>query len=174
MTQFPRWKSITVIVALILGILFAIPNLFGNDPAVQLAARNYETINQTQERAVEEFLRGKQVAFVDSYLEDGKLAVRFNSVAAQLQARDLISESLSEQYIVALTSAPRTPKVLRAIGMRPMNLGLDLRGGLYLLYQVDVEGAVKQVLDRFEQDFRRTLRNERIPYESVEAGSGGA
>ena len=141
---------------------------------MQLAARNYESITPVQERSVEGFLREKQVAFVDSYLEDGKLAIRFSRVPEQLKARDLISESLSDTYIVALTSAPRTPKVLRALGMRPMNLGLDLRGGLYLLYQVDVEGAVKQVLDRLEQDFRRTLRDERIPYQSVEAGAGGA
>ena len=88
------------------------------------------------------------MAFIDSYLEDGKLAVRFSQTAEQLKARDLISESLADTYIVALTKTPRTPRVLRAMGLRPMNLGLDLRGGLYLLYQVDVEGAVKQVLDR--------------------------
>ncbi len=173
MSQFPRWKSITVLVALIFGILFALPNLYGTDPAVQLAARNYEAITPTAEKAVEAFLRDKHVAFVDSYLEDGKLAVRFSLTAEQLKARDLISESLADTYIVALTKAPRTPRVLRAVGLRPMNLGLDLRGGLYLLYQVDVEGAVKQVLDRLEQDFRRTLRDERIPYQSVEAGPGG-
>jgi len=173
MSQFPRWKSITVLVALIFGILFALPNLYGTDPAVQLAARNYEAITPTAEKAVEAFLRDKHVAFVDSYLEDGKLAVRFSQTAEQLKARDLISESLADTYIVALTKAPRTPRVLRAVGLRPMNLGLDLRGGLYLLYQVDVEGAVKQVLDRLEQDFRRTLRDERIPYQSVEAGPGG-
>src|SRR5262245_57984272 len=149
MSQFPRWKSITVLVALILGILFAIPNLYGTDPAVQLAARNYDAITPTQEQAVEAFLRGKQVTFVDSYIEDGKLQVRFSQTAEQLKARDLISEDLADTYIVALTKTPRTPKVLRAIGLKPMNLGLDLRGGLYLLYQVDVDGAVKQVLDRF-------------------------
>ena len=173
MSQFPRWKSITVLVALIFGILFAVPNLYGTDPAVQLAARNYEGITPVQEQAVEAFLRDKQVAFIDSYLEDGKLAVRFSQTSEQLKARDLISESLSDTYIVALTKTPRTPRVLRAMGLRPMNLGLDLRGGLYLLYQVDVEGAVKQVLDRYEQDFRRTLRDQRITYQSVEAGPGG-
>ena len=173
MSQFPRWKSITVLVALIFGILFAVPNLYGTDPAVQLAARNYEGITPVQEQAVEAFLRDKQVAFIDSYLEDGKLAVRFSRTSEQLKARDLVSESLSDTYIVALTKTPRTPRVLRAMGLRPMNLGLDLRGGLYLLYQVDVEGAVKQVLDRYEQDFRRTLRDQRITYQSVEAGPGG-
>jgi preprotein translocase subunit SecD len=80
---------------------------------------------------------------------------------------------MTSQYVEALASAPRTPRFLRALGLRPMNLGLDLRGGLYLLYQVDVEGAVRQLLERLEQDFRRTLRNERISYVSVEAGPGG-
>jgi preprotein translocase subunit SecD len=160
-------------VTLILGLLFALPNLFGTDPALQLALRNYEAVSETQQQDVEDFLRGKQVTFADSYVEDGKLMIRFGSVPEQLKARDLIAEEMTNQYVEALASAPRTPRVLRALGLRPMNLGLDLRGGLYLLYQVDVEGAVRQLLERLEQDFRRTLRNERISYVSVEAGPGG-
>jgi preprotein translocase subunit SecD len=173
MLHFARWKSITVLVTLILGLLFALPNLFGTDPALQLALRNYEAVSETQQQDVEDFLRGKQVTFADSYVEDGKLMIRFGSVPEQLKARDLIAEEMTKQYVEALASAPRTPRVLRALGLRPMNLGLDLRGGLYLLYQVDVEGAVRQLLERLEQDFRRTLRNERISYVSVEAGPGG-
>ena len=173
MLQFARWKSITVLVTLILGLLFALPNLFGTDPALQLARRNYDPVTDVQQQAVEDFLRGKQVTFADSYIEDDKLTIRFDSVAEQLKARDLVADELSNQYAEALASAPRTPRVLRALGLRPMNLGLDLRGGLYLLYQVDVEGAVRQLLERLEQDFRRTLRNERISYTSVEAGPGG-
>jgi preprotein translocase subunit SecD len=173
MLHFARWKSITVLVTLILGLLFALPNLFGTDPALQLALRNYEAVSETQQQDVEDFLRGKQVTFADSYVEDGKLMIRFGSVPEQLKARDLIAEEMTNQYVEALASAPRTPRVLRALGLRPMNLGLDLRGGLYLLYQVDVEGAVRQLLERLEQDFRRTLRNERISYVSVEAGPGG-
>lgn len=173
MMQFPRWKSITVLVTLILGLLLALPNVFGTDPALQLARRNYEPIEVAQQQAVEAFLREKQATFVGSYIEDGKLMIRFDSVAEQLKARDLIEKEMSNQYVEALASAPRTPKLLRALGLRPMNLGLDLRGGLYLLYQVDVEGSVRQFLERLEQDFRRTLRNERISYVSVEAGPGG-
>ena len=173
MLHFARWKSITVLVALVLGLLFALPNLFGTDPALQLALRNYEAVSDTQQKDVEDFLRGKQVTFADSYIEDGKLMIRFGSVPEQLKARDAIAEEMTNQYVEALASAPRTPRFLRALGLRPMNLGLDLRGGLYLLYQVDVEGAVRQLLERLEQDFRRTLRNERISYVSVEAGPGG-
>ena len=159
MLHFARWKSITVLVALVLGLLFALPNLFGTDPALQLALRNYEAVSDTQQKDVEDFLRGKQVTFADSYIEDGKLMIRFGSVPEQLKARDAIAEEMTNQYVEALASAPRTPRFLRALGLRPMNLGLDLRGGLYLLYQVDVEGAVRQLLERLEQDFRRTLRN---------------
>jgi preprotein translocase subunit SecD len=173
MLQFARWKSITVLVALVLGLLFALPNVFGTDPALQLARRNYDPVTDVQQQAVEDFLRGKQVTFADSYIEDDKLMIRFDNVAEQLKARDLVEDELSNTYAEALASAPRTPKFLRALGLRPMNLGLDLRGGLYLLYQVDVEGAVRQLLDRLEQDFRRTLRTERISYLSVEAGQGG-
>ncbi|HSD73494.1 MAG TPA: hypothetical protein VLB75_01920, partial [Steroidobacteraceae bacterium] len=173
MLQFARWKSITVLVTLILGLLFALPNLFGTDPALQLARRNYDPVTEAHQQAMEDFLRGKQVTFADSYLEDGKLMIRFGSVPEQLKARDLLAEEFSNQYAEALASAPRTPRLLRALGLRPMNLGLDLRGGLYLLYQVDVEGAVSQLLERLEQEFRRTLRNERISYVSVEAGAGG-
>jgi preprotein translocase subunit SecD len=173
MLQFARWKSITVLVTLVLGLLLALPNVFGTDPALQLARRNYEPITEVQQQAVEAFLGEKQSAFADSYIEDGKLMLRFDAVADQLKARDLISEEMSNQFVEALASAPRTPRVLRALGLRPMNLGLDLRGGLYLLYQVDVEGSVRQLLERLEQDFRRTLRNERIAYLSVEAGPGG-
>ena len=133
MLHFARWKSITVLVALVLGLLFALPNLFGTDPALQLALRNYEAVSDTQQKDVEDFLRGKQVTFADSYIEDGKLMIRFGSVPEQLKARDAIAEEMTNQYVEALASAPRTPRFLRALGLRPMNLGLDLRGGLYLL-----------------------------------------
>ena len=109
MLHFARWKSITVLVALVLGLLFALPNLFGTDPALQLALRNYEAVSDTQQKDVEDFLRGKQVTFADSYIEDGKLMIRFGSVPEQLKARDAIAEEMTNQYVEALASAPRTP-----------------------------------------------------------------
>src|SRR5688572_24593456 len=170
MTTFPRWKLIVVIVALLLGLLFSVPNLFRNDPALQFARRGYEPVTAADRAGVESFLQGNQVTAVDGFLQEGRLTLRFDSVADQLKARDLLDEGeMGQRYVVALTTATRAPSWFRSIGLRPMNLGLDLRGGLYLLYQVDVEGAVQQLMERLEQEFRRTLRDERISYASVEA-----
>lgn len=167
MTEFPRWKSITVLVALVFGVIFAVPNLFGEDPAVQVARRNYEAIGPDQQKAVEVILREAGSAQVDSFVSDGRLTLRFADLSEQLNARDAIAAEGSDQFIVALTRATRMPKFMRQLGFKPMSLGLDLRGGLYLLYQVDVEGAVGQLLERLEQEFRRTLRDERIPYTDI-------
>lgn len=175
MTQFPRWKAIVVIVALVFGLLFSAPNLFRNDPALQLARRGYEPFTPDLQTTVASFLREKQVTIADSFIKEGRLTLRFGSVAEQLKARDLLGENqeMRDRYVVALTTATRAPSWFRSVGLRPMNLGLDLRGGLYMLYQVDVQGAVRQLLERLEQEFRRTLRDARIPYVNIEAGAGG-
>lgn len=175
MTQYPRWKAILVIAALIFGLLFSLPNLFGNDPALQLARRGYEPFTAELQTSILSYLRERQVTVADSFIKDGRLTVRFPAVAQQLKARDLLNEDqeMRDRYVVALTTATRAPSWFRSVGLKPMNLGLDLRGGLYLLYQVDVEGAVRQFLERLEQEFRRTLRDARIPYADVEAGKGG-
>jgi len=168
MTEYPRWKSITVLVALIFGVIFAVPNLFTEDPAVQVARRSYEPISTVQQQAIEAIVRDAGVAHADSFISEGRLMLRFANVPDQLKARDALAAEAAEQYIVALTRATRIPKFMRQLCLKPMSLGLDLRGGLYLLYQVDVEGAVAQLLERLEQEFRRLLRDERIPYVSVE------
>jgi preprotein translocase subunit SecD len=173
MTQFPRWKSIIVLLALVFGILFSVPNLFRNDPALQLARKSYEPMQEVHQEAIEAALREKKLPYADSFIEDGRLTIRFEQQNDQLRARDELAEQFADRYVIALSSAPRTPAILRLLGLRPMNLGLDLRGGLYLLYQVDVQGAVRQRLERMEQEFRRLLREERIPYVTVEAGQGG-
>ncbi len=167
MTEFPRWKSITVLLALVFGVIFAVPNLFGEDPAVQVARRNYEAMGPDQQKAIEVILREAGIAHVDGFISDGRLTLRFADLSEQLKARDAIAAKGSDQYIVALTRATRMPKFMRQLGLKPMSLGLDLRGGLYLLYQVDVEGAVGQLLERLEQEFRRALRDERIPYTDI-------
>ena len=93
--------------------------------------------------------------------------VRFNNVPEQLAARDAVNEQYTDSYITALSFAPRTPEFLRALGLRPMPLGLDLRGGLYLLYQVDVNAAVAQALEGYAQDARRALAAANIPFKDV-------
>jgi len=102
-----------------------------------------------------------------AFLDQGRLTLRFASTQDQLKARDLINEARPNQFTIALSKASRVPEWMRNLGLSPMKLGLDLRGGVYLVYQVDVQGAVKQLLDRHEQDFRASLRNAHVPYQDV-------
>ncbi len=170
MLQFPRWKYWLVLAVTLIALLFALPNLFGEDPALQLARHGYEGMDAARQQGIEAQLREAQVPPSAAYIEHGRLWLRFDSAAEQLKARDAIEAKWPNEYVVALARASRTPQLMRALGLKPMSLGLDLRGGLYLLYQVDVNGAVQQLLERLEQEFRKTLRDARVRYVNVEAG----
>jgi preprotein translocase subunit SecD len=167
MLEYARWKYILVGAVLLLGLLFALPNIFGEDPALQIARKDHANVTADATQAVEAFLKEKKVRFDKSYVDNGRLMVRFPSVADQLAARDAVNEKFEGTYITALSFAPRTPEFLRSLGLRPMPLGLDLRGGLYLLYQVDVNGAIGQALEGYAQDARRALATANIPFKDV-------
>jgi preprotein translocase subunit SecD len=167
MLEYPRWKYLVVLVVTLAALLFAAPNFFGEDPALQVARKDRAAIDDTGRTAVEDFLRGRGVAFSASYLDGGRLMVRFDGVPAQLAARDAVNDGLATSYVSALASASRAPEIFRSLGLRPMPLGLDLRGGLHLTYQVDVNGAVTQLLDSYEQDFRRVLGSRQVPFTDV-------
>lgn len=169
MLEYARWKYILIVVVLILGLLFASPNFFGEDPALQVARKDHAAITDDARKQIESYLTGKKVHFERSYIDKGRLMVRFSTVPDQLAARDAVNENenYSNTYITALARAPRTPAFLQALGLRPMPLGLDLRGGLYLLYQVDVNGALNKVLDGYAQDARRALSQANIPFKDV-------
>src|SRR5262249_23194234 len=140
----------------------------------QVARKDHGAVTPDAEQAVESFLKQRNVHFGKSYIDTGRLMVRFASVADQLAARDAVDDQYKGTYITALTRAPRTPALLRAIGLRPMPLGLDLRGGLYLLYQVDVNSAVATALDGYAQDARRALAAANIPVKEVGTVAVGA
>ncbi len=167
MLEYARWKYLLIAAVLALAILFALPSVFGEDPALQIARRDHAAITPETEQTFEQYLTGQGVDFIKTYLEDGHLMVRFGSVAEQLKARDAVSAKYADDYIAALSFAPRTPTVLRVLGLRPMPLGLDLRGGLYLLYQVDVQSAVTQLLESYDQDIRRALTTANLPFTDV-------
>jgi preprotein translocase subunit SecD len=173
MLEFPRWKYTLVALVTLLALIFALPNFFGTDPALQVARKNRLAMNDDARQAVERVLASRAAPFRGAYLDDGKLVVRFASVADQLRARDAVNEALAGEYISALTTASRAPAALRRLGLRPMPLGLDLRGGLYLLYQVDVNGAVAQLLESYDQGFRRTLAAANLPFNDVVTYIGG-
>jgi preprotein translocase subunit SecD len=167
MMAYPRWKIALVAIVLIVGIFLALPNLFGEESALQLA-RDRAVVSQSDRASVEQLLQDKGVTPTGAFLDQGRLTLRFASKQDQLKARDIISEARPNQFTIALSQASRVPEWMRNLGLSPLKLGLDLRGGVYLVYQVDVLGAVKQQLDHYEQDFRASLRNARIPYQDVQ------
>ena len=167
MLQYARWKYILVAAVLLLAMVFALPNVFGEDPALQVERKDHSPVTADASKALETFLTQRHVSIGSSYIDSGRLMVRFASVADQLAARDAVNEQYADAYRTALSFAPRTPAALRALGLRPMPLGLDLRGGLYLLYQVDVNAAVSQALEGYAQDARRALAAANIPVKDV-------
>jgi len=166
MIGYPRWKIALVAIVLVIGIFLALPNLFGEENALQLAA-DRAAVTDADRTAVVQILKDKSVTPSGVFLEQGRLTLRFSSKQDQLKARDVIAEARPNQFTIALSQASRVPPWMRSLGMAPVKLGLDLRGGVYLVYQVDVQGAVKQLLDRREQDFRASLRNARVAYQDV-------
>ena len=172
MIAYPRWKIVLVAVVLLLALLLALPNLFGEESALQLA-RDRAAVAESDRTAVEQVLKDKGVVPTGAFIDQGRLTLRFASTQDQLKARDLIAEAKPNQYTIALSQASRVPEWMRGLGLNPLKLGLDLRGGVYLVYQVDVQGAVRQQLDRYEQDFRASLRNTRVPYQDVQVDYPG-
>jgi preprotein translocase subunit SecD len=167
LNRFPLWKNLLVVAIILVGLVFALPNIYGDAPAVQVTAETGQPLDEAALERVTGILDARQISHGPAYLEDGRVTVRFPDVEEQLRALDLVREQLGRGYVAALTLAPRTPAFLRAVGLKPMSLGLDLRGGVHFMYEVDMEAAIGQTLDRFETDFRTMLRDEGIRYKSV-------
>jgi preprotein translocase subunit SecD len=164
MLEFARWKYILVAVVSLLALVIAAPNFFGEDLAVQVARKDRLAIDDSGKELVESTLKDKGVAFKRSFIDNGRLMVLFDDVPQQLAGRDAVNATFRESLDSALARAPRAPGIFRALGLRPMPLGLDLRGGLYLLYEVDVKGAVRQLVEAYEQDYRRALTSAKIAF----------
>ncbi len=167
MLEYPRWKYILIVVVLALGVLLALPNVFGDDPALQVATKNHNPVGPDALPGIEAYLKQQNIAYSNAYVDDGRVMVRFPSTTEQFKARDAVNDKFQDQYITALSFAPRTPAFMRAMGLKPMRLGLDLRGGLNLLYQVDTQSAVSQLLDSYAQDLRRALTQANIQFTDV-------
>ncbi len=167
MNQYPAWKYLLILIVLLVGALYALPNLFGEDPALQVTSTRGFAISADLDVAIEEALANEQIGMKDKEQVGNRLLYRFESTADQIRAADVLKQALGEQYVVALNLAPSTPGWMRAIGGKPMTLGLDLQGGVHFLMQVDMETARGQQLDRFVDDLRSALRDERIRYVSV-------
>ena len=168
MHTYPAWKIWLVAIVMLVALLLALPNVFGEGPALQLSRNDRAAFTELSQASVTAILAGKGIPVEAAYPEGDRLVLRFPSVEQQLKARDAIHEAAPREYLIALSQAARAPGWMRALGLKPMSLGLDLRGGVYFLYEVDVKGAVTQLLSSMERDYRTLLRNERIPFTSVE------
>ena len=164
MNRYPLWKNLLVLIVLIVAGIYAMPNLFGDDPAVQISAGRASTVDLALVDKAETALKEAGIEYKGAALEDEKLLIRLTSADSQLKAKEVLNQALQDDFIIALNLAPNTPDWLSSLGAEPMNLGLDLRGGVHFLMEVDMNAAVKQALDGYASDVRLTLRDEKIRY----------
>jgi preprotein translocase subunit SecD len=167
MYQFAKWKYWLVIIVMVVGTLYALPNLFGEGPALQLSRNDRVAMDEGARERVLGILEGQSIPVEAAYLQQDRLVLRFADAAGRAKAREAVTKQAQGDYLVALSQAPRTPELMRKMGLKPMSLGLDLRGGVNFIYEVDIQGAVGQVVERMSRDARATLRDQRIPYSEV-------
>jgi len=168
MNHYPLWKNLLIVAVILVGGLFAIPNLFGDDPAVQVSAERNAPVDIALMSRVEEALTKASITYKRAELNEGRLMVRFADAKTQLVAKEVISDAVKDGYIVALNLAATTPSWLASLGAEPMNLGLDLRGGVHFLMEVDMDAALKQALNSYASEFRTLLRDEKIRYKKID------
>jgi len=173
MTDFPRWKYALVAIVLALGLLYALPNVFRPQPAVQVSANRGYTIDATLQKKAQDALTQAKVPYQDVAIEGDRLLARFANTDVQLRASDTLRSALGDNYTVALNLASTVPHWLQVIGARAMPLGLDLQGGVHFLMQVDQTAVVQKQQQRYLDDIRSLLREKNIHYDSVSPGGQG-
>jgi len=172
MNQYPVWKYSLIAVVLIVAAIYALPNLYGEDPAIQISPLRGEAVDEAIRDRVQEALKDSGLAEKSVELEQDRLLVRFSDTETQLAASDRLKEILGSNFIVALNLASAEPEWLHALSAEPMYLGLDLRGGVHFLMEVDMPAAVAKAEERYVQEFRTLLRGERIHYATINPKNG--
>ncbi|GAB1152358.1 MAG: protein translocase subunit SecD [Shewanella algae] len=162
-----------VVIIIAIGAFYAVPNLFGEDHAVQVVGTRGADVTVTTQTQVNDLLQSKGISVKRSELENGQLLVRVNNAEQQLLAKEAIAEALGDKFSVALNLAPATPAWLESLGGSPMKLGLDLRGGVHFLMEVDMGEAIRKMEEAKIADFRSQLREEGIRYSGVKATAKG-
>jgi len=174
--QYPLWKYLLLVVVIILGGIYSMPNLYGEDPSVLISLRNQQ-VDEAIQKKVDDLLTQSSIQKKSSELKNNKLLIRFNSVESQLAAATEIKDypfiSRNSDYTVALNLAPATPPWLQSLNALPMYLGLDLRGGVHFLLEVDMHSVVDNMETDLTSEMRSYLREEKIRYRGVKRGDGG-
>jgi len=173
LNKYPMWKNLMVIIIIAIGAFYATPNLFGEDHAVQVVATRGAEVTVSTQSTVTDVLESKGIAVKRSELENGQLLVRVNNPDQQLLAKEAIAQVLGNNYTVALNLDPATPEWLESLGGSPMKLGLDLRGGVHFLMEVDMGEALRKMEEAKIADFRSQLREEKIRYAGIRKTAKG-
>jgi preprotein translocase subunit SecD len=168
MNRYPLWKYILVLTVLLLGLVYSMPNIFGESPAVQITTAKATTkLDPSLLGKIEDTLKQENIKIDAIFMDSTGVKVRFSDADTQIKAKDVLKNNLGKDYVIALNLISRSPSWLTNIHARPMYLGLDLRGGVHFLLQVDMKAALDKAADRYVGDFRASLRKERISYSGV-------
>lgn len=165
--HFPLWKNVLIIIVFLSAAIYALPNIFGEDPSIQISPLRGSEISENTVKEVNTLLEKAGFNPTTSSLEEQSALFRFADTETQLKAKDELKNAMGKSYTVALNLAPATPGWLSSINAKPMYLGLDLRGGVHFLLEVDMDAALNQALERYSDDIRSLLRTEKIRYVSV-------
>ncbi|KRG69083.1 protein translocase subunit SecD [Pseudoxanthomonas dokdonensis] len=168
MLEFPRWKYVLILLVVLFSAFYALPNIYPQDPSVQITANRGFEIDANLTKRVETALKGAGVTAKSLDQDDKSLLVRLSSLEDQTKANDTLRPVLGEDYTLALNLASTVPSWLSDLGARPMVRGLDLQGGVHFVLQVDQKAALDKRVDAYVEDTRVTLRDNRVRYESVE------
>ncbi|MFT4465301.1 MAG: protein translocase subunit SecD [Sodalis sp. (in: enterobacteria)] len=167
LNRYPLWKYIMLVLALVVGLLYALPNLYGEDPAVQITGGRGGAASESTLVQIRTVLEQQHIASKSIALENGAILARFSNSDVQLHAREALMNALGENYVVALNLAPATPPWLAMVGAAPMKLGLDLRGGVHFLMEVDMDTVLNKLQEQTMDTLRGDLREKSIPYATV-------
>lgn len=168
MNKYPLWKYLVLLLVILVGLIYSAPNLFGEDPAVQILPVMGHAFPTDMKQEIQEALKASGISYKSIVSEEHHaILIRFSDTSAQIKAKDKIAEMLGEKAIVALNLAPKTPDWLEALGARPMKLGLDLRGGVHFLMEVDVEEAINRRVEGTMADVRSELRDKKMRYSTL-------
>ena len=172
MNRYPLWKNLLILSIIVLGVLYALPNLYGEYPALQISTVRSAPLDKALEDKVRAALKEAQLEPLAVERDARGMLVRLTDTEAQLKANDAVAAALGPEYVVALNLAPATPAWLQALGAQPMYLGLDLRGGVHFLMEVDMEAVVRMAEERFVSDLRSALREKKIRYKTIARDAG--
>ncbi len=173
MNQYSIWRYLLILAVLLVGVIYALPNLYGEDPALQISGTRSGTVDSSTADTVAATLKTADIPVKSIESGEGRLLIRFNDTEAQIKAVDFVKSVLGTDYVVALNLAPATPEWLGKLNALPMYLGLDLRGGVHFLLEVDMDAAVDLAIERYTGELRTILREAKIRYASIRAEGSG-